>query len=53
MLGFTKREGHAYIFREIMLLALMGDVAGMLLGIWLERFVITTAEWFTFGRSTP
>ena len=53
VLGFTKREVYAYIFREIMLLALMGDVAGMLLGIWLERFVITTAEvdYVMFGRS--
>ena len=53
VLGFTKREVYAYIFREIMLLALMGDVTGMLLGIWLERFVITTAEvdYVMFGRS--
>lgn len=53
VLGFTKREVYAYIFREIILLALMGDVAGMLLGIWLERFVITTAEvdYVMFGRS--
>lgn len=53
VLGFTKREVYAYIFREIMLLALMGDVAGMLLGTWLERFVITTAEvdYVMFGRS--
>lgn len=53
VLGFTKREVYAYIFREIMLLALMGDVVGMFLGIWLERFVITTAEvdYVMFGRS--
>lgn len=44
VLGFTKKEVNAYIFREVILLALMGDVVGMFLGTWLASFVITTAE---------
>ena len=53
MLGFTRMEVYTYIFREIGLLAVMGDVVGMVLGIFLERFVVTTAEvdYVMFGRS--
>ena len=53
VLGFTKREVYAYIFREIALLALIGDVLGLLLGGWLENFVVVTAEvdQLMFGRS--
>ena len=53
VLGFTRMEVYTYIFREIGLLAVMGDVVGMVLGIFLERFVVTTAEvdYVMFGRS--
>ena len=53
VLGFTKREVYAYIFREIVLLALLGDALGMILGTFLETFVVTTAEvdYVMFGRS--
>lgn len=53
VLGFTKREVYAYIYREIALLAVLGDVLGMLLGTYLETFVITTAEvdYVMFGRT--
>jgi len=52
VLGFTRREVHAYVFREIVLLSLLGDAGGMVLGTWLEGFVITTAEvdYVMFGR---
>jgi ABC-type antimicrobial peptide transport system permease subunit len=52
VLGFTRREVHAYVYREIAIIALLGDALGMLLGSWLERFVITTAEvdYVMFGR---
>lgn len=52
VLGFTKREVLAYIFREIMLLALLGAFIGLFLGILLEAFVVTTAEvdYVMFGR---
>lgn len=53
VLGFTKREVYAYIFREIALLAVLGDALGMVLGTYLETFVVTTAEvdYVMFGRS--
>lgn len=53
VLGFTRREVYSYVFREIILLALLGDVVGMLLGVVLEQFVITAAEvdYVMFGRT--
>ena len=52
VLGFTRREVYAYVFREIAILAVLGDLLGLILGIWLENFVITTAEvdYVMFGR---
>ena len=52
VLGFTRREVHAYVFREVALLAVLGDILGMLLGVWLEHFVVVTAEvdYVMFGR---
>lgn len=44
VLGFTKREIYAYIFREVFLLSLLGDVFGLGVGVYLERFVVETAE---------
>ena len=53
VLGFTKMEVYTYIFREILLLALMGDILGLVLGTYLETFVVTTAEvdYVMFGRT--
>lgn len=53
VLGFTRREVHAYIFREIAITAAIGDAVGLLLGTWLENFVVTTAEvdYVMFGRT--
>ncbi len=53
VLGFTRRETNAYIFREIILLALIGAVLGLVLGVYLEGFVVTTAEvdQVMFGRT--
>ena len=53
VLGFTRGEVYAYIFREIMLLSVAGDALGMVLGTYLATFVITTAEvdYVMFGRS--
>ena len=52
VLGFTRREVYAYIFREILLLSVLGDVLGMVLGSFLATFVVTTAEvdYVMFGR---
>ena len=52
VLGFTPREVDAYVFRETLLLSIIGAVAGLVLGIFMEGFVITTAEvdQVMFGR---
>ena len=44
VLGFTPREMNAYIFREIFLLAAIGCAVGLVLGVWMESFVVVTAE---------
>lgn len=53
VLGFLPREVHAYVFREVLILAVLGDAVGMLFGTWLETFVVTTAEvdYVMFGRT--
>ena len=52
VLGFTSREVDAYIFRETILLSVLGAAIGLMLGIFMEGFVITTAEvdQVMFGR---
>ena len=52
VLGFTPREMNAYIFREIFLLAAIGCAVGLVLGVWMEGFVVVTAEvdQIMFGR---
>ena len=64
VLGFTRHEVDAYVFREIALLAIFGAFFGLVLGTCLEGFVVQTAEidlvmfgraihapsyWFAFG----
>ncbi|WP_282710104.1 FtsX-like permease family protein [Lancefieldella sp. Marseille-Q7238] len=52
VLGFTRREVDAYVFREVFLLTLGGSGLGLVLGSVLEGFVVQTAEVDTvmFGR---
>lgn len=52
VLGFTRKEVNAYIFRETMILSVIGAAAGLVLGIYLEAFVVQTAEvdQVMFGR---
>lgn len=52
VLGFTKREVYLYIFRETMMLTILGALLGLVLGIYLEGFVVVTAEvdYVMFGR---
>ena len=52
VLGFTPHEVDAYVFRETLLLSIIGALAGLVLGIFMEGFVITTAEvdQVMFGR---
>jgi len=53
VLGFYDAEVDMYIFRENIMLTLMGTAAGLILGVYLSRFVITTAEVddVMFGRN--
>lgn len=44
VLGFYDGEVAAYIYRENILSTLMGTGAGLILGIFLEKFVVKTAE---------
>ncbi len=41
VLGFNGKETASYVFRENVLLTLMGAIAGLILGIWLHAFVIS------------
>ncbi len=52
VLGFTPREVDLYIYRETILLSVMGGLVGLGLGVLLEGFVIVTAEvdQVMFGR---
>lgn len=52
VLGFTSRETNAYIHRETLISTLLGILVGIVFGIWLEGFVITSAEvdMVMFGR---
>ena len=53
VLGFYDGEVDSYIFRENILLSLLGTGAGLVLGFFLARFVIVTAEVdiVMFGRN--
>ncbi len=44
VLGFQKHEVAAYVFRENMVLTMIGILVGFVLGIYLHEFVIITAE---------
>ena len=52
VLGFTRAEVNAYIFRETVILSIIGALVGLVLGIFLEAFVVQTAEvdQVMFGR---
>lgn len=53
VLGLYDNEVDGYIFRENIILTLMGTAVGLVLGIWLAGFVISTAEIdiVMFGRT--
>lgn len=53
VLGFYDKEVTQYIFRENVLLTVMGIAVGLVMGVFLHRFVIITAEIDTimFGRN--
>lgn len=44
VLGFYQKETHDYVFRESIILTLMGTVVGVPLGIWLHRFIMSVVK---------
>ncbi len=52
VLGFTPREVDMYIYRETIILTILGALVGLIFGVFLEGFVIVTAEvdYVMFGR---
>ena len=53
VLGFYDREVGAYVYRETAMLTVIGCLFGLLFGVVLHRFVITTVEvdLVMFGRT--
>ncbi len=53
VLGFVPREVNAYIYRETVLLTMIGALVGLVLGVVMENYVVVTAETnqVMFGRS--
>ncbi len=52
VLGFKGGETSAYIYRENILLTLLGVIAGLVMGVWLLGYIIATVEldMVMFGR---
>ena len=44
VLGFRDKEVNAYVYRENVVLTVIGMVVGLVLGVFLHAFVIVTAE---------
>ncbi|MEG0567260.1 MAG: FtsX-like permease family protein [Clostridium sp.] len=53
VLGFYDREVSSYVFRENLILTIIGGIVGLLLGVTLHRFIMLTAELdlIMFGRN--
>ncbi len=53
VLGFYDKEVSEYVFRENILLTMIGIVFGLVFGVFLHRFTVTTAEvnYVMFGRT--
>ena len=53
LLGFYNKELSSYVFRENIILTIIGAALGLILGIYLHYFVISTAEMdiVMFGRA--
>jgi putative ABC transport system permease protein len=52
VLGFYDNEVSAYVYRENIILTMIGMLAGIVLGIFLHRYIVVTAEvdMVMFGR---
>ncbi len=53
VLGFNYKETSNFVYRENMILTFVGILFGLILGVWLWNFVVTTVEVDTvmFGKS--
>ena len=53
VLGFNSREVSAFIYRENIVLAILGIVIGLILGTFLSNIIVSTIEMddIMFGRS--
>ncbi len=53
VLGFNHKETTAFVYRENIILTIVGILFGLILGIWLWDFVVSTIEMDTimFGKS--
>ena len=53
VLGFTDREVNSYINRESIILSLIGTAFGLVLGVFLHRYIVDSAEMSSlmFGRN--
>lgn len=49
VLGFYPKETQKYIFRESVILTLIGVGLGILFGLWLHQFVVLSAEMDNFA----
>lgn len=44
VLGFTDREVSSHVSNENIILSVIGSLVGLVVGVWLTRFVVNTAE---------
>lgn len=53
VLGFFEKEVSAYVFRENIVLTIVGAIAGLFLGTWLHQLIMNMVEMenMMFGRS--
>lgn len=54
LLGFYNKELSSYVFRENIVLTILGAIIGLVLGVYLHSFVVITAEMdiVMFGRGS-
>ncbi|MBQ0098406.1 MAG: FtsX-like permease family protein [Oscillospiraceae bacterium] len=53
VLGFNHRETASFVYRENIILTVIGTLLGLVLGVWLSRFIVVTVEIdkVMFGRT--
>ena len=52
VLGFYDKEVAAYVYRENFILTILGVILGLIMGVFLNKYIVTTAEieFVMFGR---